>query len=54
MDTVILPALTYGAEAWALTKHHEKKLTVAQRSIERFMLKITKRDKIQNEIIRCT
>ena len=30
MDTVILPAMTYGAETWALTKHQEKKLAVAQ------------------------
>ena len=26
LDTVILPAMTYGAETWALTKHQEKKL----------------------------
>ena len=53
MDTVILPAMTYGAETWALTKHQEKKLAVAQRSMERLLLNITKRDKIRNEIIRC-
>ena len=35
MDTVILPAMTYDAETWALTKHPEKKLAVAQRSMER-------------------
>ena len=29
MDTVILPAMTYGAETWALTKHQEKELAVA-------------------------
>ena len=44
--------MTYGAETWALTKHQEKKLAVAQRSIERSFLNITKRDKIQNEVIR--
>ena len=53
MDTVILPAMTYGAETWALTKHQEKKLAVAQHSMERLLLNITKRDKIRNEIIRC-
>ena len=53
MDTVVLPAVTYGAETWALTKHQEKKLAVAQRSMERLLLNITKRDKIRNEIIRC-
>ena len=26
MDMVILPAMTYGAETWALTKHQEKKI----------------------------
>ena len=31
MDTVILPAMTYGAETWTLTKHLERKLAVAQR-----------------------
>ena len=30
MDTVILPAVSYGAETWALTKHQGKKLAVAQ------------------------
>ena len=53
MDTVILPAMTYGAETWALTKHQQKKLSVAQKSMERLLLNITKRDKIRNEIIRC-
>ena len=52
MDTVILPAMTHGAETWALTKHQEKKLAVVQRSMERPFLNITKRDKIPNEIIR--
>ena len=51
MDMVILPAMTYGAEACTLTKHQEKKLAVAQRSMERLLLNITKRRKIQNEII---
>ena len=53
MDTVILPAMTYEAETWALIKHQEKKLAVAQRSMERLLLNITKRDKIRNEIVGC-
>ena len=53
MNTVILPPMTYGSETWALTKHKEKKPAVAQRSMERLLLNITKRDKIRNEIIRC-
>ena len=52
MDTVILPAMTYGAEIWTLTNHQEK-LAVAQCSMERSLLNITKRDRIRNEVIRC-
>ena len=47
VDTVILPAMTYGAETWAVTKHQETKLTVTQRSMERLSLNITKREKIR-------
>ena len=53
MDIVVLPAMTYSAETWALAKHQEKKLAMAQRSMEIFLLNITKKDKIRNEIIRC-
>ena len=52
MDTVTLSDMTYGAETQALTKQQEKKLAVTQRSMERLLLKITKRDEIRNEIIR--
>ena len=45
--------MTYGTEIWALTKHQEKTLAEAQRSMERLLLNITKREKIRNEIIRC-
>ena len=53
MDTVILPGMAYGAETWALTKQQEKKVAMAQRSMERLLLNTTKRDKIRNELIRC-
>ena len=43
MDTVILPDITYGAETWALTLHQEKKLAVAQQSMEILFLNNTKR-----------
>ena len=52
MDTVLLPVMTYGAEAWILTKVQERKMAVTQQSMERALLNITKRDKIQNEVIR--
>ena len=41
----ILPALTYGAETWTLTKRMVQKLQTAQRSMKRCMLGITRRDK---------
>ena len=50
MDTVILLAVTYGAETWSLTKHQEKKLEVAQRSMKGSLLNITMREKIRSEI----
>ena len=50
MDTVILPAMTYGGETWVLTKYQEKKPAVVQQSMERSLLNVTKRDKIRNEI----
>ena len=52
MDMVILPAMTYGAETWAITKRQSEKLAVAQRSMERAMLNITLKDKIRKEEIR--
>ena len=52
MNTVILPAMTYGAETWSLTKYQKDKLAVAQRSMERLMLNITRKDKIRNEVVR--
>ena len=52
MDGIILPAMTYGAETWTLTKRQENKLAVAKRSMERSILNVTKRDKIRNEVIK--
>ena len=52
LDSVILPTLTYGAETWSLTRRQAEKLAVAQRSMERSILNVTRRDKIRNEIIR--
>ena len=51
-DTVVLLAMTYGAETWSMTQQLRKKLEVAQRSMERAMLGITRREKIRNEVVR--
>ena len=52
MDTAILPVMTYRAETWSLTKLQERKMAVAQQSMERELLNIMKRDKIRYEVIR--
>ena len=52
MDTIILPAMTYGAETWSLTNHQKDKLAVTQGSMDRVTLGVTKRDKIRNEDLR--
>ena len=49
-NTVVRPAMLYGAETWAVKKAQEKKLGVA----EMRMSGVTKLDRIRNEIIRWT
>ncbi|WKX89605.1 hypothetical protein Q1695_008897 [Nippostrongylus brasiliensis] len=41
-DSTVLPALTYASESWALRKQDEHAICVAQRSIERRMLGVTR------------
>eukprot|EP00795_Rhopilema_esculentum_P008369 gene8369-14343_t len=52
MNTVILPSMTYGAETSSFTNRQREKLAVTQRSMERSMLGVTRRDKIRNEDLR--
>ncbi len=44
-ETCVLPAITYGAETWALTKQAHNKLAVTQSKMERGMLNITYKDR---------
>ncbi|KAK2178030.1 hypothetical protein NP493_565g02021 [Ridgeia piscesae] len=43
-NSCVLPAMTYGAETWALTTQAKNKLAAAQTRMERSMLNITYRD----------
>ena len=43
-DSCVLPAVTYGAETWTLTKQAQNKLVAAQTNMERSMLNITYKD----------
>lgn len=45
-------AITYGCQTWALTQRMEERLRVTQRSMERAMIGITRRDKKTNVWIR--
>lgn len=51
-DQCVLPVLTYGSETLTLTRKSVNKIRVAQRAMERSMLRVTLRDKIPNERIR--
>ena len=42
-NSCVLPAMTYGAETWTLTKQAQNKLAAAQTKMERSMLNITYR-----------
>ena len=44
-NSCVLPAMTYGAKTWTLTKQAQNKLAVAQTKMERSMLNITYKDR---------
>ena len=47
-NSCVLPAMTYGAETWTLTKQAQNKLAAAQTKMERSMLTITYTDRRTN------
>lgn len=51
-NACVLPVMTYGAETWTLTVRLVHKFKVAQRAMERYMLGVSLRDRIRNEVIR--
>ena len=51
-NSCVLPAMTYGAETWPLTKQEQNKLVAAQTKMERSMLNITYKDRRTNIWIR--
>ena len=50
----IEPAITYGCQTWAIIKRMQERLRTTQRSIERSMIGVTKRDHKTNKWIRQT
>ena len=51
-NSCVLPATTYGAETWTLTKQAQNKLAAAQTKMERNMLNITYKDRRTNIWVR--
>ena len=47
-NSCVLPAMTYGADTWSLTKQAQNKLAAVQTKIERSMLNITYKDRRTN------
>src|SRR5277367_4697255 len=45
-------AMTYGCQTWAVTKRMQDRLSTTQRSVERAMIGITKRDRQTNKWVR--
>src|SRR6202021_2735614 len=48
----IQPAMIYGCQTWAVTKRMQDRLKITQRSMERAMIGVTKRDHRTNEWVR--
>ena len=51
-NSCVLPAMTYGAETWSITKQAHTKLAAAQTKMERSMLNITYHDRKTNTWVR--
>lgn len=51
-NACILPCLTYGCQTWALTEQQQNKLNICQNGIERSVLGVRRRDKMQLKIIK--
>lgn len=52
--SVVRPAMLYGAETWPIKRAQESKLEVAEMRMLRWMLGVTRRDKVRNSLIRGT
>jgi hypothetical protein len=51
-DACVLPVFTYGCQTWSMNDDVKEKLSVAQRSMERSMMNVRRKDKVKNEKIR--
>ncbi|VDM64658.1 unnamed protein product [Angiostrongylus costaricensis] len=49
-DPTVLPALTYGSEAWSQRKQDERSLSVIERAVERTTLRVSRSTQIKDGI----
>ena len=52
LNSCVIPILTYGSQTWSATKAQARSLQVTQRSMERSLLGIKRKDRIKNIKIR--
>ena len=52
--SVVRPAMTYGTETWPIKKTQEQKMNVAEMRMLRWMLGVTRMDRVKNDYIRGT
>jgi len=52
LEACTIPVLTYGAQTWSITKTQLEKLRATQRSMERSILGVRRREKVPNNVIR--
>ena len=50
--SVVRPAMLYGAKTWQIKRAEENKLEVPEMRMLRWMLGVTRRDKVRNSLIR--
>ena len=53
-SSVVRPAIMYGLETVAVTKKQVEEMEVAEMKMLRFVMGVTRKDKIRNEYIRVT
>jgi hypothetical protein len=52
LQTCVIPTLLYGCQTWSLTRRQDKMIQICQRKMERKVLEIKMKDKIQNTELR--
>lgn len=51
-NSVVLPTLTYGAQTWSLTRKQEEKIQTTQNKMERSILQIQHRNRVETKKIK--